>query len=196
MNNDDLNNHTPAFMTQEPSVPPQGAVPPMPNMQDGYNPQFGYNPYASQGAMDGYPQPMQSANMQEQVAQAREALGIAQMADDLNAIKNEATYQSNLAEILNENQGISKASIEAELAKLSEKNPALAEQFRLSKDGLSIFVKGLKDTISPNTKIDNITDDTNTTANANSEDNALENKIKNRQANNSELGEFLMKNTK
>lgn len=196
MNNDDLNNQTPAFMTQEPSVPPQGAVPPMPNMQEGYNPQYGYNPYASQGAMDGYSQPMQSANMQEQVAQAREALGIAQMADDLNAIKNEATYQSNLAEVLNENQGISKASIEAELAKLSEKNPALAEQFRLSKDGLSIFVKGLKDTISPNTKIDNITDDTNTTTNANSEDNALENKIKNRQANNSELGEFLMKNTK
>ena len=196
MNNDDLNNQTPDFMTQEPSVPPQGAIPPMPNMQESYNPQYGYNPYASQGAMDGYSQPMQSANMQEQVAQAREALGIAKMADELNAIKNEATYQSNLAEVLNENQGISKASIEAELAKLSETNPALAEQFRLSKDGLSIFVKGLKDTISPNTKIDNITDDTNTTTNANSEDNALENKIKNRQANNSELGEFLMKNTK
>ena len=196
MNNDDLNNQTPDFMTQEPSVPPQGAIPPMPNMQEGYNPQYGYNPYASQGAMDGYSQPMQSANMQEQIAQAREALGIQEMANDLNAMKNEATYQANLADVLNENQGISKASIEAELAKLSETNPALAEQFKLSKDGLSIFVKGLKSTIAPNAKIDNITDDTNTTANANSEDNALENKIKNRQANNSELGEFLMRNTK
>ena len=196
MNNDDLNIQTPDFITQEPVVPPQGAVPPMPNMQENYNPQFGYNPYASQSAMQGYSEPIQSANIQEQIAQAREVLGVVKMADELNAIKNEATYQSNLAEVLNENQGISKATIEAELAKLNESNPTLAEQFRLSKDGLSIFVKGLKANVSPNTKIDNITDDTNTTTNANSEDNVLENKIKNRQANNFELGEFLMKNTK
>ena len=201
MNNDNTN-QTPAYMQQDPyegAMPPQGATPPQPNMQEGYNPQWGFNPYASDSAMQGYSQPLQSANMQEQINQARDALGIQAMAEELQAMKDNATYNANLAQTISQYPNVTKEALETELKKLDEKNPSLANAIRLSADGMDMFAKGLSATITPNTKVDNITDDTNTANNTNNSENALVGKIKGGKASEVELGSYLNsfgKNTK
>lgn len=88
----------------------------------------------------------------EQVAQAKEALGI-------NRLINELQYKDNLAEAVSNNPELSKAVIEAELAKIEKNDPEFAKQIKTSKTGFDIFVKGIKSSITPKEKADEITDD-------------------------------------
>lgn len=147
-------------------------------------------------------QPPIGGNMPNQgemamVDEARKALGLDAIQNEINALraeaenaKNEALYKDNMAGVLGKYPELTKEAVESELAKLDENAQAF---YKSNKSGLELFAKNLKETISPKTKADDITDDSQTSANKDSEDDELLKKIRSGKASNTELGIFLTK---
>ncbi len=128
----------------------------------------------------------QGVMSEEDIVEAKRALG-------LDALENSMMYKENMADVLSEYPDLDKKTFEAELAKIEEQDPALAQQFKTSKVGMETFAKGLMSSIKPEAKPDEVTDDAQTSSQGASADEALEKKVSDGKANKFELGTYLGK---
>lgn len=136
--------------------------------------------YEPQMQMQPQMQPQQDINAQ--IEQAKEVLGV-------NALIDEIHYKDNLADAVSNHPELSKATIESELAKIEANDPTFAKQIKTNKTGFEIFVKGLISSIAPQNKADEITDDSTTTSGAQAD--PLLDKINKGGADKFALGEYI-----
>jgi hypothetical protein len=142
-------------------------------------------------------QPMQQQPMQQQPMQQPDAPAISQEEIEdskrmigLDVLEEGMKYDKNVAAVLQENPELTKEIIEKELAKLEEKDPAIAKQVRSSEAGMKMFAKGIMASVKPNNKPDEITDDSESSS-QNGGGDELEEKVKSGKASKLELGEYL-----
>lgn len=151
--NDDIQPQEPQVQPQDPYAMPQTTppqmVPPQPQMT------------------------MPQVDIGAQLAAAKQALGIDELRAQLEKQQEAATYNLNLADVISTNPELSKKTIEEGLDKLAQTSPELAKQFKISREGLEIFVKGLKATVAPQSKPDPITNDGTSSADDAGEDETL-----------------------
>lgn len=166
----------------------EGQAPMTPEMQQAMMMQQGQPQGQPQQMMpQGAPAPQEEGASAEDIAEAKKMLG-------LDVMEQEMKYDKTVASTIQEFPALNKSTIESEIAKIEESDPAFAQQIRSSETGMKMFAKTIMASIKPDAKADDITDDSSSSASA--EDKDLEEKIKNGNASKIELGKYLGKNMK
>lgn len=150
---------------------------------------------------------MQQALMQEEtnavtpsdLESVKDMLGVRQLEEQnlqqaqmLQKMQSEAIYKDALAKTITTYPELTPQMLEAELARIEEADPNLAQNAKTPL-GLEMIARGLKATITPNVKPDDVTDDGASSAQGGDENSELESLINSGKASKTQLGEFLGK---
>lgn len=145
------------------------------------------------------PQAPVSPVSQQDMEAVKEMLGVKQLEEQnaqqgqlIQTMQSEAIYKDALAKTISAYPELTPKMLEDELARIEKSDANLAKSARTPL-GLEMIARGLKTTIKPEAKPDEITDDGATSAQAGNEDNELESLINSGKANKFQLGEFLGK---
>ncbi|MGE4510077.1 MAG: hypothetical protein AB7D43_03140 [Sulfurimonadaceae bacterium] len=126
--------------------------------------------------LDQYEQQMQTTQTQMQAIQAQ-----------MQESQNKAMFN----EISSANKDVDPALVQAELTKIEQANPQLAQMLRTTRDGLDMLFKKVVSEMKPKESPDEITDSGDAGSNANSD---IDKKIKNGTASEVDLGDFILAN--
>ena len=142
------------------------------------------------------PQAPQALAPQDEVQMAKEALGLdtyeqqlAQMQQQLQASQDKAIFE----EVSNKYEDVDASLVEKELEKVGAENPQLAEMIKSDPKGLDMLFAKVKTEMQPEEKPDEIIDSGNSGGN---NDNSFNQKVEKGNANEIDLGDFILEQSK
>lgn len=130
----------------------------------------------------------------DDVALAKQALGLDTYEQQLQAMQaqlQEANTKAMFNEVSSEFKDVDIELVNAELAKMTETNPQMAEMMKSNKDGLEMLFRTVQTKTKPAETPDEITDSGDSGSQKAGD---LSSKIKNGTANEMELGDFILGN--
>lgn len=131
---------------------------------------------------------------QDEISLAKQALGLDQYEQQIQTMQAQMQESQNKAmfnEVSSANKDVDPALVQAELTKIEQANPQLAQMLRTTKDGLDMLFKKVVSEMKPKESPDEITDSGDAGSNANSD---IDKKIKSGTASEVDLGDFILAN--
>jgi hypothetical protein len=147
------------------------------------------------------PQGQMMQQPQDEVTLAKQALGLDQYEQQMQATQaqmqaiqtqlQESATKVMFNEVGSANKDVDPSLVQAELQKIEQSNPQLAQTLRGSKEGIDMLFKKVLAEMKPSEEPDEITDSGDAGSNANS---SIDKKINNGTASEVDLGDFILAN--